>query len=119
MLCTTQKKRYIHNDPHAHGCSFINVKGFRLLQHYLINPNCGASEKKAKSKKCIDKTVKKEKKQKTPKEIQRFKRKKKEEKPNRTKKNYNQFNYFYEIVCLWLFFTLSCFDFLYFSGRET
>jgi len=37
------------------------VKGFRLLQHYLINPNCGASEKKAKSKKCIDKTVKKEK----------------------------------------------------------
>lgn len=36
----------MRTEKHAHNCSFINVKGFRLLlQHYLINPICGAGEK--------------------------------------------------------------------------
>lgn len=81
MLCTTQRKpihtnictyvctcvsTHIHTMPtyigtcvctekHAHNCSFINVKGFRLLlQHYLINPICGAGEKQNRNM-CIDK----------------------------------------------------------------
>lgn len=129
MLCTTQRKPihtqtyvctyvsthmhvlYIHvhtyiqwymcmwTEKHAHNCSFINVKGFRLLlQHYLINPICGAGEKQNRNM-CIDKI---------PTRVEKKKRQRRRRRKKRGKTNlpmYNQFNYFYEIVfSVWFIF---------------
>lgn len=103
--CIVHTRTYIQwymcmwTEKHAHNCSFINVKGFRLLlQHYLINPICGAGEKQNRNM-CIDKI---------PTRVEKKKRQRRRRRKKRGKTNqpmYNQFNYFYEIVfSVWFIF---------------
>lgn len=105
--CIVHTRTYIQwymcmwTEKHAHNCSFINVKGFRLLlQHYLINPICGAGEKQNRNM-CIDKIP-------TRVEKKKRKRRRRRRRKKRGKTNlpmYNQFNYFYEIVfSVWFIF---------------
>lgn len=87
-------------EKHAHNCSFINVKGFRLLlQHYLINPICGAGEKQNRNTYVYRQNTNKS----SRKRNERDGDGEKTEKPNLPM--YNQFNYFYEIVfSVWFIF---------------
>lgn len=75
------------------------MKGFRLLQHYLINPKLWSKRKKLKNRqKCIDKKRRKKIK------AQSWRYREGEERRKRKEKNYNQFNYFMKLyVCVALF----------------
>lgn len=94
---STHVQAYKHTHTDTHNCIFINVKGFRLLQHYLINPICGASEKNRNI----------------------YRQNPNKNQSEERKKNYNQFNYFYEIVffCVYFFFVLPfVFNTLFLAG---